>query len=422
MKAHWVIFCIRSAAAPIKPKAVNFVWNMFCNGVNKPIAMSNANPIPRKQLRASTEKKEDDYFTPLNPSERIGFAVAGIGNLALGHILPAFGNCKYSRLVALVSSDRKKARKVAAQYGISEKNIYDYNNFDEIKDNKEIDVVYIVLPNALHHEYTLRAARAGKHVLCEKPMANSVAECEEMIAACRKARKKLMIAYRIQFEPANRLAMCWVRKNHYGKVKLIEAYNGQNVAPSQWRLHKALAGGGSLVDIGIYCLNTCRFLVGEEPESVLASIYSTPGDKRFKEVEETVMFQLHFPGGVVANCTTTYGAHMSRHYRVFTDDGVWFGLDPAFDYSGLQMELSKAEGLHEWKQFPVVACKDQFALEIDHMSLSVMNNTDPYTKGEEGLQDVKLMQAIYQSAREGRMIRLGVQKGKDLYRGSAPEE
>jgi predicted dehydrogenase len=380
-------------------------------------------PVPRKQLNAPTEKQEGDYPSPMNPGKRIGYAIVGLGNLSLGQLMPAFGHCKYSKPVALVSGDPEKAAKVASQYGIPEKNIYDYKNFDSIASNSDIDVVYVVLPNSMHHDFTIRAAKAGKHVLCEKPMANSVKECEEMIAACKEAKRKLMVAYRIQYEPHNMQAMKWVREKKYGEAKIIESYNGQNIGdPKQWRLNKELSGGGAMVDIGIYCLNTSRFLLGEEPVSVLASTYSTPGDERFKEVEETVTFQLQFPSGAIVNATSSYGAHLSRRYRVLADKGGWFGLDPSFDYKGLHMEVSEAKEKVEWKHEPKMEEKNQFALEMDHLSMCIINDKTPFTPGEEGLQDYRIIEAIYQSARENRRVDLQKFSGKDLFRGTKPKE
>jgi predicted dehydrogenase len=325
--------------------------------------------------------------------------------------------------VALVSGDAAKAATVASQYGIDSKNIYDYTTYDRMADNKAIDAVYIILPNGMHHEFTIRAARAGKHVLCEKPMANSARECEEMIDACRKANRKLMVAYRIQYEPHNRTLMKWIRDKQYGKVKLLELFNGQHIGdPAQWRLNKKLAGGGSLPDVGIYCLNTCRFLLGEEPDAVFGNIYSTPGDARFKEVEESVAFQLHFPSGIMANCMTSYGVHMSRRYRAFTDKGTWLGMDPAYGYSGIKMELSQAKEKLEWRAQPSMMEKNQFALEMDHFSQCITENTLPYTPGEEGLQDMKIIEAIYRSAREGKLITLDKIDKNDAFRGNPPKE
>ena len=378
-------------------------------------------PIALPPLEAKTELDPGPAPMPYPPDRRVGIAVVGLGNLALQQIIPAFGQSKYTRLSAVVSGSPDKAREVAARYGVPERGIYSYGNFDTIRDNPDVQIVYIVLPNALHMEYTVRAAEAGKHVLCEKPMATSVDECEKMIAACRKADRKLMIAYRIQYEPNNRYIRELVRSQKYGRVKVIEAVNGQAQGdPSQWRLKKALAGGGSLPDVGLYCLNTTRFLTGEEPIEVSASVYATPGDPRFHEVEESVTFQMRFPSGVLSNNATSYGFHESRRYRVHAET-AWYGMDPAFSYDGLRPELSYAEGDKEFRQTPMLGNKNQFALEMDHMAQCVLNNRTPFTPGEEGLQDHRIMAAIYESARAGRPVKLPAQTAKlDSFRGPEP--
>ncbi|MGI4751930.1 MAG: Gfo/Idh/MocA family protein, partial [Janthinobacterium lividum] len=258
---------------------------------------------------AASEGDKTSYPTILPKDKRVGYAVVGIGELTLETIMPAFGSCKNSKVVALVSGDAEKAKKVAMQYDVPQKNLYNYQNFDDIKNNPEIDAVYIVLPNAMHEEFVIRAAKAGKHVLCEKPMTVSSKSAERMIDACKKAGKKLMIAYRIQYEPNNKQIKNFARQKKFGKVKVITSTNVQNIGdPKQWRLHKALSGGGSLPDIGLYDINTNRYLLGEEPYMVNASTYTTPNDPRFKEVEEMVMFQMYFPSGAVANNTCSYGA------------------------------------------------------------------------------------------------------------------
>ncbi len=293
-----------------------------------------------------------------------------------------------------------------------------------MKDNPDVQVIYIVLPNGMHAEYTVRGAKAGKHILCEKPMANSAAECEQMIAACAEAGKKLMIAYRIQYEPNNRLMQKWVREKKFGAVKVIEGSNGQDQGdPRQWRQNKRLAGGGALPDVGLYCLNTFRFLLGEEPEEVFAMSHSTPGDPRFAEVEETMIFQLRFPGGVLASAMTSYATHRTQRYRVNAEDG-WFGMDPAFAYKGLDAEAAHAEGTIEHKEHPKIEAKDQFALELDHMAGCVLENKKPYTPGEEGLQDQRIMEALYASAASGKPVKLNAPAGGklDVFRGEAPKE
>ena len=199
--------------------------------------------------------------------------------------------------------------------------------------------------------------------------------------------------------------------------------NSQNIGdPSQWRLHKALSGGGSLPDIGLYCLNTSRFVLGEEPHTVIASIYATPGDERFKEVEESVFWQMQFPSGAMVNASVSYGVHQSRRYRCYGDKGGWFGLDPAFEYERLQMEESYADGKQEVKISPSIKEVQQFALELDHFIQCILEDKTPFTPGEEGLQDQKIMEAIYESARMNKPVKLKSITKIDAFRGSPPEE
>lgn len=381
-------------------------------------------PVKLPRLLASSEPESEKMPAPMAPNKRVGFAIVGLGRLSLEEILPAFGACKYARPTALVSGDPDKARKVAEQYGIDPKSIYDYKSYDKIRDDKAVDAVYIVLPNGMHHEYTIRAAQAGKHVLCEKPMANTSAECVEMIEACKKANRKLMIAYRMQYEPYNRQMIKLCRSKALGPVKMIQALNAQTQGdPNQWRLKKALAGGGALPDVGIYCLNATRYLTGEEPIEVIGRVYNTPDDPRFKEVDETVDFLLRFPSGVLANCSTSYSCHGSKRYRVLGADG-WAEMDPGFPYRGLRMKVAKKMADHnaneaaEWQ----LQEKDQFALEMDHFARCLLDDKRPHTPGEEGLQDMRLIEAIYTSGREGKPVKLDPVSGLDAFRGPPPEE
>jgi len=379
-------------------------------------------PIPLPPTSAATERRPDPAPLPLPPGQRLGVAVVGLGNLALTQIIPAFGESKYCKLAALVSGSPGKAAEVAAQHGIPTRSVYSNETFDTIRDNPDVHFVYIVLPNSLHTEYTVRGAKAGKHVLCEKPMATSQAECRQMIDACRAAGKKLMIAYRIQYEPNNRYMRQLVQSQQYGPVKVVESVNGQNQGdPDQWRQRKSLAGGGALPDVGLYCLNTTRFLLGEEPDEVLARAYSTPGDPRFREVEETVTWQMRFPSGVQSNNVTSYGFHEDRRYRVHAAAG-WFGMDPAYSYSGLQPMVSHAEGKVERRETPRLGEKNQFALEMDHMAECILQDRTPYTPGEEGLQDQRIMEAIYESARLGKPVKLPTVLTRDTFRGAEPGE
>lgn len=393
------------------------------NSSGNPGPMSAAIKVEVPSQHAKSEGEQLSLPTILPKDKRVGYAILGLGELTLGQIMEAFGACKYSKPVALVSGDAAKAQKVAMQYDIPQKNIYNYQNFDNIKNNPEIDAVYIVLPNSMHEEFVVKAAKAGKHVLCEKPMTTSSKSAERMIDACKKAGKKLMIAYRIQYEPNNRQMKDFARQKKYGNVKVISSNNVQNIGdPNQWRLKKALAGGGSLPDIGLYCINTNRYLLGEEPYMVNASTYSTPNDLRFKEVEEAVMFQMFFPSGAIANNTCSYGAHNAKHYRCYADTGGWFGMDPAFDYKGLMPEVGHAEGKVQNKMNPKLPEQNQFALEIDHFSECVIDNKTPFTPGEEGLQDQKIMEAIYESARTNKPVQLERIEKLDAFRGTPPKE
>ena len=339
---------------------------------------------------------------PNPPGKKLGWAIVGLGSLAINQILPAFAKCEKSRVVALVSGHPDKANKLALRYGVNPKNIYNYQNYDTIRDNPEVDIIYIVLPNGMHAEYTARGFQAGKHVLSEKPMANTPADCQQMIDAGRKANRKLMVAYRCRYEPYNLEAIRMARQQELGPTKVILADHGFNIGdPTQWRLNKALAGGGSLMDIGIYSLNASRYLTGEEPTELNAMMYTTPGDVRFKEVEETINFQLRFPSGILANCTSSYGYSGQNRYRVVTTKG-WFELEPATPYSGLRMYVHHDNVTEE----RVLPARDHFALEMDHMSSCVMENQEPLTPGEEGLRDLTIMMGIYAAARSGKTVKL----------------
>lgn len=363
-------------------------------------------PVVLEPWKSAVDQQGGATPTPMPPEQRINYAVVGLGHLALEEIIPALIACKKSKLTALVSGSPQKMEKVAAQYGIKPQNCYNYETFDQIKSNPEVDVIYIVLPNALHKEYVIRGAKAGKHILCEKPMAISSAECREMIAACEQANVKLMIAYRIQYQPHNRKLRELLQNKTYGSAKYIEASNSQSSAnPAHWRHKKAMAGGGSLPDIGLYCLNTNRFILGEEPVEVFAYQYSTPGNPLFTEVEELISWQMRFPSGVIASSSADYNVHESRHYRVLCEKG-WLNMDKAYAYKGQKLTTARAEGKIEIQEEIGLAETDQFGAEIDHFSDCIIHNKRPFTPGEEGLQDHILMEAIYLSAREGRPVKI----------------
>jgi predicted dehydrogenase len=370
-----------------------------------------------------TPADQNGKVPSLDPfDKRLGVAVVGLGRLALTQILPGFAESKHVRVAALVSGERDKARIIAAQYRVPEKNIYDYKTFDDLKSNPDVDIVYIVLPNALHAEYTVRAAQAGKHVLCEKPMATTVADAQRMVDACKQAKRKLMIAYRCQYLPEYRALIGMARGKSLGTLRVIEATNGQNNADNgQWRLIKAMAGGGSLPDVGLYCLNAARFITGEEPVEISARTTQPKDDPRFREVEDLCSFTLRFPSGVLANCSSGYSYHDNRFLRVMGAD-AWAGLDPAFSYDNLTMQIGRRAGQSSGLEQRRWSPKNQFALEMDAYAEAIAHDRVPLTPGEEGLQDMRIMEAIYQSAASGTVMKMAPTQGLDITRGPPPAE
>jgi predicted dehydrogenase len=336
------------------------------------------------------------------PAKKLGVALVGVGSLTINELLPAFAKSKLTRPVALVSGHPVKANQQAARYNIDPKNIYNYENFDTIKDNPDIDIVFIVLPNGMHAEYTIRAAKAGKHVLCEKPMANTVEECQSMIDACSAANRKLMIAYRLRYEP---MTIRSIELSHsptdIGTIKQITAEAGFNAGdPTQWRLNKKLAGGGPLMDMGIYAVNAIRFLSGQEPAEVTAFSYTTPNDPRFKEVEETISFELRFDSGLLASVLTTYGFGCNR-YRLYGTHGQ-LECEPMQSYTNNRLSLIHGGAKKEVTYTPV----NHFAAEMDHFADCIQNDKPVLTPGEEGLKDLKVMMAAYESARLGQSVKI----------------
>ena len=339
------------------------------------------------------------------PERPLGYAIVGLGGYGLGTIIPQFANCAHSRLAAVVSGDADKARRVAADHGLPARSIYSYRTFDTIRDNPDVDIVYVCLPNSMHAEYTIRAARAGKHVLCEKPMAVSVAECDAMIAACNAAARKLMIGYRIHFEPFNLEAMRLARAGAAGRIRYVRSEHGfVQRNPSAWRLKRALAGGGSLMDMGIYSLQAARYMTGEEPVAVTARESTDRRDPRFTEVEDIIDWTLEFPSGAIASCQSMYSANQN-HVLLMGDKGR-IELEPATRYDGNHMWLGK-DGREREVTPPAAPAKTQFAGQLDHLVECVRSGREPIVSGEEGLRDMRIIEAIYRSAREGRTIRLG---------------
>ena len=325
---------------------------------------------------------------------KLGYAVIGLGEIA-GHFIAGVAQSQNSKITGLVSGDRAKAEAMAAKLGLSADAIYSYADMDRMRDNKSIDAVYIALPNSMHAEFTIRSAKAGKHVLCEKPMAVSVDECEQMIAACRAAKVKLMIAYRMHYEPLTLEAIQRLRAGEIGDILAIESAFGFPIRPGVWRVSKKLGGGGPLVDVGIYCLNATRYLTGEEPVEFRAFASTRTRDERFREIEESLSWTTRFPSGIVASCNTTYGGAMPGFIKVSGTKGT-LEMGPAFDYEGIRL-MVRGPGAPVDKTNPE---RDplQFTREADHLAECVFSDREPTTAGEEGLRDMRYIAAIYKAA------------------------
>jgi predicted dehydrogenase len=284
---------------------------------------------------------------------------------------------------------------MAAEYGVPTGSIYSYENYDEIAKNPDIDAVYIALPNSMHAEYSIRAAKAGKHVLCEKPMATSVEDCRAMIQTCGNARRKLMIAYRCQYDPVHLRAVELIREGKVGSIESIESAFGFPIAPNEWRLDRNLAGGGPLMDVGIYCLNASRYLTGAEPAELAGFSSVVDQDGRFAQVEETLSWSMKFPGGALASCTCTYGSAMLGYFRVRGSRGT-ITMEPAFNYDKMHLS-AKFDGGDSLELAPDDPDPMPFLREADHMTDCILQDKEPKTSGKEGLRDMELIAQIYRS-------------------------
>jgi predicted dehydrogenase len=324
----------------------------------------------------------------------VRYAVVGLGHIAQVAVLPAFAHARRnSRLVAVVSGDRAKRREVAGRYGVA---AYDYGDYEACL--AQVDAVYIALPNSQHAEYTIRAARAGVHVLCEKPMAVTADECERMIAACADHRVKLMIAYRLHFEEVNLAVIDLVRKGAIGEPKFFNSSFSMTVRRGDVRTKKAF-GGGSLYDIGVYCINAARYLFRAEPKEVVA-VSVNSGVKALAEIDESTAAILRFDGERVAAFVTSFNAGDVAEYRIVGTKGD-IHVDPAYEYAeGLGYTLT-VDGKARRK---TIGKRDQFAPELLHFSDCIRRNRAPEPSGEEGLQDVRIVQALYESAATGKPV------------------
>jgi predicted dehydrogenase len=325
--------------------------------------------------------------------KRLGIALVGLGGYSGGQLAPALQHTKNCYLAGIVTGTPSKAEDWSKKYNIPKNNIYNYQTFDDIANNKDIDIVYVVLPVSMHKEYTIRAAKAGKHVICEKPMALNAAECREMIDACKKADRLLSIGYRLHFEPHTQEVMRLGQKQVFGKVTKVETGNGftYNGDPNAWRLKKALAGGGGLMDMGIYAIQGARYTLGEEPIAVKATQEKTRPEL-FKDVDETVFWELQFPGGAKVTGKSSYN-HDWGYLRAQAEKGN-FELEPAYGYGGLDGKINGKP-----MQIPNII---QQAAQMDDFATCVSLKKQSRVPGEEGLKDMKVVDAIYRSLDSGK--------------------
>ncbi|HEU4721423.1 MAG TPA: Gfo/Idh/MocA family oxidoreductase [Gemmatimonadaceae bacterium] len=337
--------------------------------------------------------------TTVRQEKKLGYALDGLGSLSTNQIAPALQKTKLCRLAGIVTGTPAKAEQWKAKYGIPDRSIYNYDTIGRLADNPDVDVVYIVTPNSLHARDTIKAARAGKHVLCEKPMEVTTERCRQMIAACKAANRQLAIGYRCRFEPHHLEMLRIAKEKELGEVRLIESGFGFSIGdPTQWRLKHALAGGGPLMDVGVYSIQSAEMIAGQYPIAVAAMTTKTDPVK-FKEVEESMTYELKFANGISASCTTTYKVNGFNRTTAYADRGS-FGLAPAFNYGGIRGWRSDRKEL-------AAAEIDQFATEMDDFADCIINNRPTTVPGEMGMRDVQTMMALYESARTGRVVRLG---------------
>lgn len=337
--------------------------------------------------------------------DSVGFAIVGLGGYALNQMMPRFAQAERAHIAAIVSGNPEKLRRVGHAYGVPADARHSYEAFEKIASDKRIDAVYVVLPSGLHAEWAIRAFAAGKHVLCEKPMALSSADCERMIAASQKAKRKLMVAYRSHFEPYNLEAMRLMEQKAVGTIRLVRSEQSYRMGPTSpgenWRASRALAGGGPLEDYGIYGLQAALYLAGEMPERISATAFRPTGDPRFAEIFAHVSSQWLFPSGAVAQLATSYDSAGANFAQVRGTGGALI-MDPATSYAGQKMRIEGRDGRELTPGDPDV----QFARQLDHFADAIRDNAPIKTPGEMGLRDLRLIEAIYASARSGRTVNL----------------
>lgn len=362
--------------------------------LQKITAASAVLPLITQAAKANERQSIKPYDGPV-----LRVALLGLGSYAT-RVADAMQDCKMAKLVGAVSGTPAKLTAWQSKYGIPEKNCYNYENFDEIKNNPDIDAVYIITPNALHAPFAKRTAKAGKHVISEKPMATTAKEGQEMVDACKKANVKLLVGYRMHFEPKTLEIIRMRKAGEFGKITFFQGLSGFVIGdPTQWRLNKALSGGGSMMDIGIYSINGARYMIGEEPMWVTAQETKTDKQKFKEGIDETIQFQFGFPGGAVASCLSTYA--MNNLDRFFLDGLNGFAeLNPATGYGPIEGRTNKGELTQPHVTHQTV--------QMDEMAAILLQGKKPEVPvdGEEAVKDLKIIDAIYEAVRTGKKVQL----------------
>lgn len=331
-----------------------------------------------------------------NPEEKkLGIAVVGLGNYATRQIAPALQKTKFCHLQAIVTGTPEKEKIWQDKYGILPKHTYNYSNFDSIKDDPTIDIVYIVLPNFMHAEYTIRALQAGKHVICEKPMAMDAAECKTMIDAAKKAKRKLQIGYRLFYEPHHLKVMEKANQPFEGRIKMIESSLGFDMArPGLWRIDKKMGGGGALMDLGIYTIQAARRAAGHNPIAVIAHAYKDDPEL-YKDIYGTYVFQLHFKDNTVCNSMVSFSAYTDR-FHVATGN-EYLELQPAF-------AANQITGITTWNESKETLPIPEFqqATQMDAFAKNILEDTQVVASGKEGMIDMQIIDAIKKAIASGK--------------------
>lgn len=331
--------------------------------------------------------------------KKLGVAIVGLGNYATSQLIPALDHTAHCYLSGVVTGRPSTINQWKEKYQLPDKNIYTYDNFDSIKDNPDIDIIYITLPTHLHAEYSIRALQAGKHVICEKPMAFTIAECDEMMAAAKKANTCLAIGYRLQFDPYHQEMIRLAKEKVYGEIKSIDTAFSFTPAAGEWRLNKTIAGGGPLMDVGIYCIQAVCYITGSTPLAVTAQSGPVSDNQKFIGIEETIHFQMEMPGGITADCRSSFSEE-TGYLKVNCSNG-WFALDPAYNFGGLKMNTSDGRNF----DMPVIS---QQATQMDNMALAFQDNQPSIASAEMGKRDMIIMEAIYEAMETGKRVALKI--------------